>query len=575
MQTIFLIFFSLILFCGCSDRPAELPLSSSTDTVKIDKEAISSSAENISGNPIPYPSPSRGSEQKEPLPGKNEPTEEKSLAGNPLAEDPLTEKPAKNSAREPASDSAREPANDPVDLLSDLAGQGSVTDRAEKSDPIADFQNGQDPVSWNPDDPSDPIRQYVLDKAKKNREHRKYHPILNEDAVRNSGIRYLAGKRIRLFTDLPSSPELDRFPADLDQALVRIADRYGIPQADLDSFSIDAFLIGKRDLFEKLGVLRNIPPFENGYSSMNRIFALDQKFLYYNRFLLIHELVHSFMFEIFGQLEPYWFSEGSAEQTALYRLIDQKLELGIIPADSEETPGFERLRTIQKDTQKGAAKSPEEIFAFGPKDYIGTRAYAWSWAFVLFMNNHPDYKTDFRKVPYYMMLDHPNDRFKALYKNRWNELLFDWNDFVRSFDYQYDFGKMPIDHTSGKELDGQKDLDLSANRGWQNSGIKLEAGKSYRIRAAGRFTIADPHGDLPCTPGGITLRYYQGYPIGQLLGILLTSDAGSDRIFPIGNGTRITPERSGTLYLKINDSGGRVEKNKGTFKVRIEETDGK
>lgn len=542
MRTIFLIFFSMIFFGGCSDRPKTPPVSASK-SVSVDSGSQSSRSDNIPADNI--------------------------FAEKENAKDPLLKPKVINT----------ETIDKQEDISSDLpvSGQSGSEEKSDSSkeirtsDPIADFLAARESLQWDPDDPNDPIRRFVLEKAKKNREQRKYHPAIDEESVKNSGIRFLAGKRIQFFTDLPSAPELDQFPIVLDLALEKIAGSFGIPQENLDLFHIDAFLIGNKEPFQKQGILDNVPDFENGYSSINRIFAMDQRFDYYNRFLLIHELVHSFMFEIFGQLEPYWFSEGCAEYTALYRWNGKEMELGILPSDPSETPGFERLRTIQKDVQKGAIKSLEEIFAFGPRDYVGTRGYAWSWAFVLFMSNHPSYKNEFRKMPYLMMFDHPNERFKALYKDRMNELRFDWNDFVRSFDYRYNFDQMVVDHTPGTVLEGQKDLDFSLDRGWQNSGIRMEAGKQYRIRAVGNYQISDPRGDLPCTPGGITFRYYQGYPIGQLLGILFTETTESDRIFPIGNGTRITPERSGTLYLRINDSGGKIGRNKGNFKVRIEE----
>ena len=62
-------------------------------------------------------------------------------------------------------------------------------------------------------------------------------------------------------------------------------------------------------------------------------------------------------------------------------------------------------------------------------------------------------------------------------------------------------------------------VSVAADRGWQSSGVRVDAGKSYRLRAAGRYQVADRPQPWPCEPGGVSIRYYRGRPLGILLAI--------------------------------------------------------
>jgi hypothetical protein len=46
---------------------------------------------------------------------------------------------------------------------------------------------------------------------------------------------------------------------------------------------------------------------------------------------------------------------------------------------------------------------------------------------------------------------------------------------------------------------------------------------------------------------------------------------GFARPIAIGLENKITPEVSGTLYLRVNDSAARLDDNRGSFTVRVED----
>lgn len=434
------------------------------------------------------------------------------------------------------------------------------------------------PASWDPDNINDPFRKAILARAEKKWNNAKLFPAVNDTDAAAQGIRVLCGKKIILYTDFPSSPFIDEIPLILGMAKDRLAEYFKIDPSALDSFKIDAFLIRDKARFQRLGVFNGVPEFENGYSILNRVYALEQNTDYYNRFLLIHELTHSFMFRFFGDLAPRWYIEGMAEYLALNRHENKRFDLGILPNHPEEVAGFGRIQNLQKLVRENAILSPEKIFNFIPTDYKNVENYGWSWAMTIFLTHHPIYGKEMRKLPYLMMDQQVMSHLNEIIQKDKNRFLFEWFLFIRSFDFGYDFKANAIEFRDGHSFTEKTDLDLSANQAWLSSGLKLKKGQKYRIRAVGRFEIYDERGVLPCEPNGITLRYYQGEPLGKLLGTILTEDSSSRENFPeilaIGSQLYFTPKETGTLYFRVNCSAEELKKNKGIFKVRVEpETD--
>ena len=105
----------------------------------------------------------------------------------------------------------------------------------------------------------------------------------------------------------------------------------------------------------------------------------------------------------------------------------------------------------------------------------------------------------------------------------------------------------------------------------------LEAGRTYRVSAEGRYKIRQDGDDWWSEPGGITIEYYRGRPLGQLLAALDTqrdsaTGAGSTdltKVIPVGLSAVIAPEHDATLYLRINEPSGELRDNRGQLSVRI------
>ncbi len=182
---------------------------------------------------------------------------------------------------------------------------------------------------------------------------------------------------------------------------------------------------------------------------------------------------------------------------------------------------------------------------------------------------------------------------RSLYEEDLARLAEEWQVFVADIAYGYDFERTVIDFTPGAPLaSNSASAAVQADRGWQNSGLMLEAGKTYKLVASGQYEIVGGPKPWISEPNGVSIRYNSGRPLGVLLATVrpaktdilnssLNASEGGDRkshsggISPflkpivVGLGTTIAPTESGTLYFKINDSAGELSDNSGQAKVNI------
>ena len=127
-----------------------------------------------------------------------------------------------------------------------------------------------------------------------------------------------------------------------------------------------------------------------------------------------------------------------------------------------------------------------------------------------------------------------------------------------------------ITATTSRAPQEQATVTIAADRGWQSTGLLLEADRQYKISATGRYELArDADGVWWCEPGGVTIEYHAGRPLGMLLGAIDSSPAQFAHPVAIGLGTIITPEQAGTLYLRVNDSPGALADNRGDLVVSL------
>jgi hypothetical protein len=437
-----------------------------------------------------------------------------------------------------------------------------------------------------------------------------------------SGIRKISGKRLTLYTDMDGA-EIDRMPEIFEQAFGQWCEYFHVPSEQLDNWSMTGFLIKDKTRFVQSGLLPgDLPEFLHGFSRGYELWIYDQPSDYYRRHLLLHEGTHGFMNTVLGGCGPPWYMEGMAEMLGTHRWKDDRLQLNYMPQNRDEAPEWGRIRLIKDAFNADRVQSLRTIMENPSFVHGETEQYAWCWAAAYFLDHHPRYRQRFREFYKHVRDPDFNQYVSETFKNDWQELSDQWQVFIAGLEYGYDVARSAIDFTSGKPLpENGATVTIKADWGWQSSGIRLEAGVKYRLAASGRYQvafesqkidIARPTNGRPenrsshltspdninlspkepktwwCEPGGVSIRYYQGRPLGVLLAAIRSdspersqAEPGNEKIketisaflrpISVGLETSIMPEKPGTLFFRINDSAAELEDNAGSLKVEIKQ----
>jgi hypothetical protein len=397
--------------------------------------------------------------------------------------------------------------------------------------------------------------------------------IVNDDRTRAAGIRKLTGKHLVLYTNARTSPDVDTLPEVFDLAVPQWAAYFGVKDEQLRNWQAQGFLIQEREPFDALGLMpAGHKEFPNGISVGREFWFKAQPSDYYTRHLMLHEGTHVFMLSFLGGCGPGWYMEGMAELFGTHRYDERykQLTLRTMPRDRDEVPMWGRIKLIHLSSE--AAQRPfASVLETDNRRLMGDEQYAWCWAAAKFLDSHPRYRTRFQKLWSNVTYADFNDRFRQAFRGQWAELQVEWSAYIAALDYGYDFERMAIEFRRGNPLTETVQAKIAADRGWQSSGVRLELGKSYRVTASGVYDIASDGEPWPCEPGGVTIDYHDGRPLGMLLGAIdsTTNGATLANPFEIGLGTTIAPSAAGTLYLRVNDSPAKLDDNRGTLTVTI------
>jgi hypothetical protein len=398
-------------------------------------------------------------------------------------------------------------------------------------------------------------------------------------ALRAAGIRRLDSKHLTLFTDVPSAPAVDELPQVFDLALPEWRSYFQLADDAISGWHVTGCLMRDKRRFVQTGLLPNdLPEFFNGYSRGREFWFFDQASDYYRRHLMLHEGTHVLMETLFGGTGPPWYFEGMAELLGTHRYEQGRLALDYFPRNRDEVPLWGRIRAIHDAVRAGRAQTLDSILAFDERSHQKVEAYAWCWAAAAFLDGHARYRERFRQLCLTVTEPGFNDRCRQLFDDDWPRLCEEWPVFVADLEYGHDLQRTTIDFTPGQPLTaGRRQVTISANRGWQNTGLLLAPGRKYHLTATGRYQVADQPTIWWCEPGGVSIRYYHGRPLGILLAAVRPSDtSASSNVFlqplVIGLAADIDVPAGGTLFLRINDSAAELGDNAGELRVDVTET---
>jgi hypothetical protein len=401
---------------------------------------------------------------------------------------------------------------------------------------------------------------------------------IDEARALAAGIRKLSGRHLVLFTDVAAESSVAELPAVFDAAFPLWCEHLGLDSAANADWRMRGFLVSDQARFDAVGLWPDdLPQFLNGYTRGPEFWLYNQSSEYYRRHLMLHEGVHGIMFSLQKSSGPAWYMEGVAELLATHRWSDGKLTLPYFPATAADVPKLGRIEIVQTQFKAGQAKYLRDVLALENRHYLENEPYAWSWAAAAFLHGHPVYRDRFRAMLKERARGDLNEQLKQIYAEDARRLGEEWQVFIGELAHGYDFERTRLDFapaTAAPDVSKPTKVSIAADRGWQNTGLRLDAGKRFKLTAAGRYTLAGVPKPWTSEPGGVTIRYHRGLPLGILLAVVRPEEsAGGPSPFfnpqVIGLGATIEPQHTGTLYLRINDFAGELADNSGAAEVTV------
>jgi len=406
------------------------------------------------------------------------------------------------------------------------------------------------------------------------------------DRLGEAGIRRIASRRLVLFTDSidEAVDEIPEAADDLFDDLVRYFGKLP-PARDGSEFQVTGYLMTDRVRFADLGLIpRDLPPFLNGRHRGQEFWANEQQADYYRAHLALHEFTHCFMTCLPDSYGPPWYMEGMAEVFATHRPSLQADSLGgyefaVMPQSRNGFEDWGRIRLIDEAVAAERFHTIDEVRQLPDESFLQNEPYAWSWALCYFLSQHPGYRTRFQSLGPANQRSRLEEKFNRLFIDDAEAVNDEWRLFVQNLCYGYDLQRAAIDFRQGDTLasGSTSAVEIAPDRGWQSSGVLLEAGQTYRVTAEGRFVLENEPRPWISEPQGISFDYANGRPLGRLIGTIRLPTAhgfgaggfGSE-IIDLGRESEFTAAKTGTLYLRLNDYWDSLANNSGEARVRLE-----
>ncbi len=458
---------------------------------------------------------------------------------------------------------------------------------------LGDLLNGEDDedVEGNPSEPkkgeNEPGRNETspdeADSGKK-----ETSSGLDDAKLEQAGIRKISGTHLTLYTDVVSAAAVDELPRVFDLAVPKWCEYFGIDLETVARWHVVGCLVKDKDLFRSSGLLpADLPPFTFGYAKRDRfwLYEVNDSSDYYRRHLMLHEGTHAIMFAMLKGAGAPWYKEGIAELMATHYWNDEeeadedKLTLRYFPDDVEDFPKLGRIKIIQDSVAAGRRLKTSDVMNFPAQAFLKNNAYAWAWALSAFLDGSSRYQQAFGDLRGSVQQGDAifNAKTRHFFEGKWMFMLDEWQIYLTEMEHHYDLEAMAIDFSTPLQIKGDRAVvDVESTAGWQNTGLRLNSGQTYSLTASGRVQLAEEPEVWWSEPNGISIRYHLGMPRGLLLAVIRPEREAFDResIFlrpiGIGPGKDLTIKKSGTLYLRINDSPGELLDNDGTYQVIVQ-----
>ena len=395
---------------------------------------------------------------------------------------------------------------------------------------------------------------------------------IDADLVEAAGIRKFSGKHIDVYTDDRDRDDLEELVDVFDQAIDFWCDYFSIDPAETSDWKLSGFIMVDLERFRSAGVYPdNLPSFPAGYQRGHEMWLFVQPGSYYTRHLFLHEGTHAFMYHYLGGSGPPWYSEGMAELLSVHRWENGKLQMNYRHNRREDVPYWGRVKIVKKDLDDSRGLGITDVMSYQNHDFRNLPSYAWAWAACRFFDSHPQYQQTFRDLP-----SAAADQTITFSRKFWDSLAAehesinrDWQLFLKQIDYGINMTAVLV---SDADRDADGSFKIAAHRGWQATGITVVEGQQIRVSATGRIVVREDFKPWESEAGGITIEYFNGRPIGMLLGAVVSESdlqEGNFSVESIGSSSEFKAAQDGELYLKINEGSADYFDNSGEYSVQV------
>ncbi len=400
-------------------------------------------------------------------------------------------------------------------------------------------------------------------------------------AARSAEFSTYDGQYIRLHLDVGDDIEARQYVDAFDAGIAQVAAYWDLPTSELAAWRVEATLMTSRQAATAAGLMQDrIPDFKFGYAAGRTLYVIAQPSVYYNEHLLLHEGIHALVQHVFGGRGPTWFMEGTAELWATHRGRGADVQINEIPHSREESPYWGRLKIIRDAREAGSIPSIESIMRAPPRLDGDVNAYTWSWVLCMLLTEYPPYNDVFQA-----MTIAGHDESNALTRQLYQRLRPDWPALVARFrllahalDYGFDWHSERVAIRSNDPRWDRAPINIrvAADQGWQSVGVVIPAGRTITVQASGEAILARQPKPWRSEPDGVTIRYHEALPLGQLVACLVPFESLADqplmslRTIPIGERGEIVVDQPSWLMLRINDAAGEMADNSGGYQVRLE-----
>ncbi len=390
-----------------------------------------------------------------------------------------------------------------------------------------------------------------------------------------AGLRILRSEHCTLVTDLPSSAEVDRLPTYIDQAIMPWSKRFNVKSNKAKDWRLRVYLMQDRSRFDSLNLMPvGNDQFTDGYAYGYEAWLYEQPTNYYRRHLLLHEGTHSFMMTHLGSCGPSWYMEAMAELCGTHRFddTDKTIQIASFPSDKKEVPHWGRVRLVRNQVSQNGLASIPSLMRIDNRRALQVESYAWLWALAKFLDSHPRYQERWRS----MISEVNHFDFDGIFEKEFADdrlqLEKEWRWYQKNLEYGHDISREAIDFVPGVPIgEGDVRLSIAADRGWQSSRVLVEKGKRYRVDARGEFVVGKESDGRQwiSEANGISLSYYDGQPLGRLIAVIDNDSSANWQPFSIGYSNSFLAEKTGTLFLRINNHPSELAENRGSLAVRV------